>query len=255
MPPTPVNYLAIYQEISGADVDDSFQERPFKVILGALPRSSPEQLRLARQLDDAVTAKSWAAIGNAINDLVAKAGGAPLHWSGLIRNLLNQLDSRASGLTTAKKREALDHVLNSSSNPDLLFQRLQSLTRNWARAPAGGDVVMVDADIPDALADLPSPIQVVVVAAAQSPKTDADFREISALLLQNTIVSMLIEAPQLADECVVFKLRLAAQQGLEIGVDHQQATGQARLFPHPEHPRRQGVDRVIAHEPQAAPQP
>ena len=200
LPPTPVNYLAIYQEISGADVDDSFQERPFKVILGALPRSSPEQLRLARQLDDAVTAKSWAAIGNAINDLVAKAGGAPLHWSGLIRNLLNQLDSRASGLTTAKKREALDHVLNSSSNPDLLFQRLQSLTRNWARAPAGGDVVMVDADIPDALADLPSPIPVVVVAAAQSPKTDADFREISALLLQNSIVSMLIEAPQLADE-------------------------------------------------------
>ena len=200
LPPTPTNYLAIYQEISGIKADEAFDERAFKAILGTLPRTSPEQLRLARQLDEAVAAKSWSAISNTINDLVAKAGGAPLHWSGLIRNLLAQLDSRASGLTTAKKREALDHVLNSSSNPELLFQRLQSLTRNWARTPTGSDVVMVDGDIPDALADLATPALVASAAATQSPKADGDFRELSALLLQNTIVSLLIDAPQLADE-------------------------------------------------------
>src|ERR1700745_622480 len=84
LPPTPNNYLAIYQEISGTESETPFQEKPFKAIINALPRSSPEQLRLSRQLDDAVNAKSWPAIGTAISDLATKAGGPPPHWSGVI---------------------------------------------------------------------------------------------------------------------------------------------------------------------------
>ncbi len=100
LPPTPGNYAAMYQEISGTEQDASvFEDRQFKAIIGALPRQTPEQVRIARQLGDAVNTKSWNTFGNIINDLAVKTGSPPLPWTSVIRGLITQLETRTSGLT------------------------------------------------------------------------------------------------------------------------------------------------------------
>lgn len=213
LPPTPSNYTAIYQEISGADFEEAFQERPLRAIVAGLPRSSPEQGRLVRQLDDAVSTGNWITVGNAISDLVAKAGGTPPHWSGLIRDLLAQIDSRTPGLTMVKKREALDHVLNASSNPELLFQRLQSLLKAWAQSPASGDIAPRGAVASLSATDVVMP-GATIPAISASP-LESGLKDLSAQLLQNTIAALLIEEPAMAGEATVLAAEIRTAQSSE----------------------------------------
>lgn len=227
LPPTPSNYLAIYQETSGAQIEEPFQERPLKAIIANLPRSTPEQAKLVRQLDEAVNTREWTVLGSALNDLFAKVGGVPLHWSGLIRNLLVQLDNRASGLTAAKKRESLDHVLNASSNPELLFKRLQSLLRNWAEPSATGETTLIEGlpDMPGDDASTPSPDALNQISAPS--QIEADLKDLSVQLLNNAIVALLIEAPALADEAKVLAAEARTAQSSE---QVAQLTGKVKKF-------------------------
>ncbi len=209
LPPTPSNYLAIYQEISGADVEEPFPERKLKAIVAALPRSSPEQTKLARQFDEAVSAKSWSASANVLNDLVAKAGSTPLHWSGLIRSLLVQLDSKSQGVTAAKKREALEHVLTASSNQELLFQRLQSLFRAWSQAPVSAD--SASSDIRASGTSSPTS----ATAATSSTQLEGAFRELCLQLLDNAIAALLVDSPALAEEARTLAVEMRAAQSTD----------------------------------------
>jgi diguanylate cyclase len=69
-------------------------------------------------------------------------------WAPLLRELLQLWDGRQPGLTQARKREALDHVLTAfAGSADVLYARLRGLTRGWheaslapARVPATIDV-------------------------------------------------------------------------------------------------------------------
>lgn len=132
-PPTPDNYRTLYHEISGTQASELFPEKALKSLSAALPRTTQEQLRFARQVDAAVGNKSWDALKTTLNDLLGKAAGEPLNWSSLIRDMLARLDSRHAELTPARKREALDHVLAASASPDLLYVRLQGLLKNWSQ--------------------------------------------------------------------------------------------------------------------------
>lgn len=61
----------------------------------------------------------------ALYDEIAGAPAAePLHWGELIRGLLVQFEARHAGVTPARKRKMLDHVLASSGTPEKLFDRL-----------------------------------------------------------------------------------------------------------------------------------
>jgi diguanylate cyclase len=211
LPPTPSNYLAIYQEIAGTEAEEPFQERALKAIVTALPRISPEQTRLSRQFDDAINTKNWSAFSSTLNDLSAKASSAPLQWSGLIRTLLVQLDNRASGLTTVKKREALEHVLTASSNQELLFQRMQSLLKAWSQSPVSADIAMVDTGVTTVTSiGEAAPITTASAMAAATTQFDSGYKELCLQLLQHAVIPLLLEAPTLAEEAK----QLASEIGL-----------------------------------------
>ncbi len=53
--PTPENFRELYHEIAGIAAEDPFPERQLKQIAAALPRATPDQLRIARQFEAGLT--------------------------------------------------------------------------------------------------------------------------------------------------------------------------------------------------------
>src|SRR5574343_995707 len=136
IPPTPDNYLTLYHEIAGTKPSgNAFPEAQLRSLAAALPKASPDQMRLARQLDDAVKAANWDEYkGHLVGFINNLAESQKLAWAELIADLLRQWDAKHPGLTAARKRESLEHVLSgSSANPELLFTRLQNLLRAWGQ--------------------------------------------------------------------------------------------------------------------------
>lgn len=153
--PTPENFRTYYHEIAGSPATESFPERGLKVMLSALPRATPDQLRFCSQLEAAIATRSWSAITGTMIALAQQMDGAPRSWSGLIRDVLFQFERRHAGYTTDRKREMLEQVLSkSSSDPDQLFQRLQGLVSSWSRAiddrnsAAGAEAMAVPVAMP-----------------------------------------------------------------------------------------------------------
>jgi diguanylate cyclase len=75
MAPSPDNYLAIYNEIAGiADktgkTADLFPERELKALLLSLPKETPAQQGLSRQLDQALKASNWEDYRKTIVDFI-----------------------------------------------------------------------------------------------------------------------------------------------------------------------------------------
>lgn len=204
IPPTPDNYRTLYHEIAGTVAAEGFPERALKAVASGLPRKTPEQMRFARQIDTAITQESWDDIKTTLSDLLTKSGAAPANWSGLIRDLVSQYESRHSTTTPAKKREALEHVLTASGTPELLFTRLQSLTRNWAQGVAAEEA-LTDATVADAPATSARPApQITSLAPAPAVSEDspmnAELQELLAQLLENTLSVLLIDTPELNTE-------------------------------------------------------
>ncbi|WP_374341946.1 diguanylate cyclase [Azonexus sp.] len=192
-PPTPDNYRTLYHEISGTPqkAEDSPDALP-RSLADALPKDSPEQLRLARRLDDAIKTGNWEDYRNhLVNYLAGLAEVQKLGWSELIADLLRQWDARHSGLTAARKREALEHVLTGSgANPETLHSRLQNLLRAWGqgREGASGD----DPAVSEIAEETPS--------TANGNRFLPELRELFAFTLETAIATQLLESPVLAEE-------------------------------------------------------
>jgi diguanylate cyclase len=187
-PPTPDNYRALYHEIAGTTTAESFPERALKTIAAALPRTTPEQLRFCRQIDTAIAEGSWDGVKSALSDLLNKA--APANWGVLIRDMLAQLQVRHAGITAAKKRETLEHVLSASGSADVLFGRLQSLTRSWAQGIAGDGV---------------SALETATAVTAESPAGEGaagntELQELLAQIIDNTLSVLVADSPDLTKE-------------------------------------------------------
>ncbi|HEX5394451.1 MAG TPA: diguanylate cyclase [Rhodocyclaceae bacterium] len=201
--PTPDKYLALYHEIAGTEPSEAFPDKALQALTLAIPRITPDQIRYARQLDQAVTNRNWDGIKQALTDVFLRVGAEVPNWSAIIKDLLSQLEARsASGLTPAKKRESLDHVLASAATPDLLAQRLGGLLRSWSLTPGSPDIQLVDA-----VADLP---ETLVSGAAQTQATAAptsvvdagggEWRELIALILDSALPPLLADSPEMAKE-------------------------------------------------------
>lgn len=215
VPPTPDNYLTHYHEISGVKPTDStFPEKHLRTLAAALPKTSPDQMRLARQLDEAVKAANWDEYRNRLVDFVnALAESQKLAWSEVIADLIRQWDAKHAGLTVARKRESLEHVLTASSaNPETLFNRLQSLLRSWGQGK--------ESDNNSTTAESQDPGQPVappnksVTASAASGELLPELRELFAFTLETAISSQLMESPQLAGDAKALaqKIRSASRQ-------------------------------------------
>jgi diguanylate cyclase len=204
-PPTPDNYRSIYHEITGSKIAEPFPERSLKALHAALPRDSAEQVRFARQLETAIAGANWDGFGAALNDLLVKPGAEPLAWSSLIHDLVQQLDTHHAGLTAAKKKETVEHVLSVSNSPELLFSRLQSAVRSWSHTPVGDSSELA----PEPSVTTPAPSgapggrPAVIAAGRDQPASRGgigELQELIAQLLNNTLSIILAESPDLARE-------------------------------------------------------
>ncbi|MGE5384975.1 MAG: GGDEF domain-containing protein [Betaproteobacteria bacterium] len=198
MPPTPDNYRGLYNEIAGVqDGDEGFPEKHLRLLTSALPQGTPDQLRLARELEAAVKASDWEAYSGRLTEYVnALTETQKLAWSELIADLIRQWDAKQAGTTPAKKRESLDHVLGSAgANPETLFNRLQSLLRNWSQGKEA-DMALEGGELPAA----------VISNSEGSAEKSGDgellpeLRELFAYTLETAIATQLLEAPQLSSD-------------------------------------------------------
>ena len=203
--PTPDNYRTFYHEIAGTADAEGFPERALKSLAARLPRVTPEQARFAQQLEAAVGNRDWSALSAALSAVLRESETPPLAWNALIADLLAQMERRHAGLTAAGKREALEHILESSgSDPEHLFERMTSLLRSWARTPAGAEPSGLAA-APPAPGGAPrggrvgaSPTAAAVTPA--NPEAGEELCELIAQLVESSLGLLLVDAPQLAEE-------------------------------------------------------
>ena len=198
IPPTPDNYLTLYHEITGTKpAKEAFPEKQLRSLAAALPKSTPDQMRLARQLDEAVKTANWDSFSSHLAQFVSTLAEAQkLAWAELIGNLIRQWDAKHIGLTAARKRESLDHLLaGAGANPETLFNRLQSLIRSWGQGREN------EAQGEEELAPLANTSSPLATLNPQQPEDLLpELRELFAFTLETAIATQLIESPQLSSD-------------------------------------------------------
>jgi diguanylate cyclase len=207
MAPSPDNYRAIYDEIAGVSEKpaEDFLERELKSLLSLLPKDTPAQQGLARQIDQAIRNRDWEGYRRPLIHFIREHGGGPaLAWRELLADFLQQWEANQSGLTRARKREALDRVLSASGKNELLFSRLQNLTRSWAANQPAGDGVEPTERTPEAA--MPAS------AASNAPASRAsellsELREAFVFALENIVAALLEDEPEAAAQARGFAAR------------------------------------------------
>ncbi|MBI5923597.1 MAG: diguanylate cyclase [Betaproteobacteria bacterium] len=206
-PPTPDNYMALYHEISGTAKVESFPEKSLKNIVADMPRNTAEQTRMARQLEAAIAEKNWDALKGVLLGFSVASAAEPPQWPTLIRDLTVQLERVQAGLTQTKKREMIEHVLNASSSPDLLYSRLHSLVHSWSQgATTDLNLSSEEANLTGSEQAAGKPANSAVAAKtgkltlAEPPRVNVELRELIAQLLENAIGALLVDTPDLAEE-------------------------------------------------------
>lgn len=142
-----------------------------------------------------------------------------LAWSGLIQDLLRQLETPHKGITITRKKEGLETVLNRfAARPDELFGKLQGLLRSWSTAPT------VSMDIPpppSLIAKVGAVASASGVPAAKAGGGDgaighqeliSQLRELLAQTLENSLTAQ----PELSEEIKVLAQQVRATDNSQI---------------------------------------
>jgi diguanylate cyclase len=124
-------------------------------------------------------------------------------WSELIRDLLRQLETPHKGITITRKKEGVETVLTRfTKDPDVLFDKIQSLLRSWSSAPTvpSADELAPSA-APGAVPAAGITPQPVTKSSLQPAPSDSNellgqLRELLAQTLENTRASQ----PELESE-------------------------------------------------------
>lgn len=206
--PSPDNYLAIYNEIAGVTDKsaEAFPERELKSLLLALPKETPVQQRLARELDQALKTANWEDYRKGLVDFIVEhSAESDLVWNDLIADLLRQWDAKQSGLTPARKRESLERVLNTAKNNELLFSRLQNLTKSWSFNEPAADSIEVADSTSDSETEgaMASPVPTATPATGPLSRASEllpELRDIFAYTLETVVATQLDDEPELANQ-------------------------------------------------------
>lgn len=201
--PTPDHYLTLYHEIAGSDPTQStFPQHHLRALTAALPRNSPEQLGLIRRLEEHIRNSNWEGYRSTLCDFLnGLIEAQKINWSELINQLLQQWDARHQGLTSARKREMLEHVLNaSSSNPETLYGRLQNLLKSWGEGLSS---------------EFSTKTNVITIEQSTSEGLDAALKNLLAFTLNTVIANQLAHEPRLADEAHRLAGEVAQIHGVE----------------------------------------
>ncbi|MDP5238097.1 diguanylate cyclase [Uliginosibacterium sp. 31-16] len=197
--PTPENFSELYHQISGVPPEEPFPDRHLRQVAAALPRATPEQLRLARQFETAFSEHNWQSFKQQLIVLLSSQETEPLAWAALIRDLQAQSERRQMGLSSVTKHEALNRVLESSaSDQEALFSRLQGLVKGWAQLPSAGSNIEVDTESPTPTVTATALTQrTVPTDLTQAPEL---WRDLIADTLESAVGMLLIDTPELAKE-------------------------------------------------------
>ena len=137
MLPTPDNYQAIYNEIAGY----TSPSPPLEIapiigqVIDRAPPAIPKVAKAAEQLRRSVEEGDASGAEAALAALISLP--PPPAWGSLLKDLFRMWELKHSGWTLARKREGLETVLNNfGSNPELLFEKLQSLMKSWSASPS-----------------------------------------------------------------------------------------------------------------------
>ncbi len=199
IPPTPDNYLKLYNEIAGVATEEGeFPVRFVRQIARWLPRDTAEQQRLARLLEQTLTNGDTAAGQQVLEQYISSLHPeAPPAWNDLIPQLLRQWEGRQLGWTAARKRESLDRVLGAN-DPSTLYTRLQGLLRAWSQAPTNPEVPAPATEVsdfssaePNNGSPAPTDTTTVRLVAAEATELLHDLRELLLLALESVIPSFL----------------------------------------------------------------
>lgn len=205
--PSPENYRTVYHEVAGtADVQDTaFPAAALKTLAQSLPKETPAQARLARELEQAIKDTQLATYVKSLSGFITeRAHVESLGWGDLIKDLLREWDASTAAVTPGKKREALDHLFASAgNNPETFYHRLQNLVRSWSQSGQGDVVSMidVDGDIEASAASLASALQSgdeLANSGARTHESLFELRELLAFALEHAVAAQIAEAPELA---------------------------------------------------------
>ena len=209
--PTPDNYRKLYAEIAGTRTDDEAPSEAFlRKLARRLPRDMAERQRLGREFDQALGSGQLKAAEDALGRYLdsLKAVEQPA-WNELIINLLRAWEARQQGWTTARKREALERVLNAAE-PAALYSRLQGLLRGWNNQTPVEDgpdpsehTNPAASPEPTSAPATPSPTHNPIVAAptaGEGHELIEGLRKLLLSALRDVIPAVLGDHPELADE-------------------------------------------------------
>ncbi|OGT02487.1 MAG: diguanylate cyclase [Gallionellales bacterium RBG_16_57_15] len=198
IPPTPHNYAKIFAEISGIAIEqNNGAEEVLRSMADRLIRT-PRSASAGIALRKAAGAEDWEQCLKEIEKILPIQGEEPVQsWSGLIRDLLRQLETAHKGLPITRKKEGLETVLaRFGSNPETLFEKLTGLMRSWSESPAAAKSSEVAPVHPDA----PTPAVIAAATSAHASDSDAEMLAKLSELLAQTLESILSIQPDLAQE-------------------------------------------------------
>ncbi|MCB1916299.1 MAG: diguanylate cyclase [Rhodocyclaceae bacterium] len=217
VPPTPANFERLYHEVAGSTPQEAFPSRRLKSLAASLPRDNPEAARSARRLEQCVAKGEWDPFAALITELCSGGDREPLQWGPAIRDLVGEYERVHHGLTAARKREALQHVLTSTADAATLHQRVGGLIKGWRHHQSDAAVDDADSENPGgqpAVADeatrpVPSaapvdrtgePSTPPAVQEPVSEATDGGLATLIAQLLDDGLSPLIVDVPDLVGE-------------------------------------------------------
>lgn len=142
--PTPEAYARAYAEIAGLPAQAQHPSVSAMKQLVADFRETSQGRRVVQPLMLGLEQNNWDQVRAALLSLAQDDQSAQQNWPEILRDLLRLWEMRHEGLTQARKRESLDHVLNTfGSEPAKLYPKLRALTRAWSeeRAREAGEAL------------------------------------------------------------------------------------------------------------------
>lgn len=202
--PTPDNYAALYNEIAGTMIPEVFPEKPMVALLATLPRETPDQNQLTRQIETAIKQKDWEDFSKAINTFVRAAAPRTevTDWPHLINTLITQLERNQAHLTAPQKYGVLKDLLENSVNPGQIHAYLQSQLQSWEQLPEAplpsghGSTSPERSSASEKRRDSSLPFDI----SQNIPESHRAIVGWIAMLLDNAIGTLLVDAPDLAEE-------------------------------------------------------
>jgi len=137
--PTPENYQRIYHEIAETPIESNAGiEKELVASLQTIGRTHPQNNATLKSIIQALEQRDWKSFTLNFESLIAQKRTEQSGWADLVRDLIKNWDLKQSGLSTPRKKEALERVLiNFGKNPEELLNKLRSLVKAWSEGVSG----------------------------------------------------------------------------------------------------------------------